>query len=303
MRPLPPLNPLLAFEVAARHKSFTKAARELNVTQGAISHQVAVLEDYFGVRLFERRSSGIELTPGAVGYANALHSAFDEARRATSAFAATASRTTLTIKGYPLLLSRWLTPRLPDFSRRAPDVDVRLVSMSGASLVDFEDGEIDLGIRYGRGRWRGLNSHLLFADELTPVCSPALVEQLGLHSAADLLDKPLLQTHARNSDWPDWFATAAVAAPYALPNVRSFEDLGLVLRIAIDGGGIAILQRAYVEDELRDGRLVIPCGPELKRDLGYYLIYPPGSARIGKVRAFCDWLQEGLAAGPEGEGG
>lgn len=289
MRALPPLNPLLAFEVAARLRSFTRAARELNVTQGAVSHQIAVLEDYFGARLFERRSSGVELTPAAVVYADALHAAFDDLRRATAAFSAASSRETLTIKGYPLLLSRWLTPRLPAYSRRSPQVDVRLVSISGASTVDFEQGGVDVGVRYGRGRWRGLTSHLLFADELTPVCTPGLAEELALASAADLSGQALLQTHARSTDWPDWFRLAGVEEP-DLRKVRGFEDLGLVLRMAMDGAGVAILQRAYVEEELRTGRLVTPCGPVLRRDLGYYLIHPVGSGRTPKVRDFCEWM-------------
>jgi LysR family glycine cleavage system transcriptional activator len=295
MRSLPPLNPLLAFEVAARYRNFTKAARDLNVTQGAISHQIAVLEDYFGALLFERKSNGIELTASAAIYADALHAAFEDVRRATAIYAAASTRTTLTIKGYPLLLSKWLTPRLSAFSRRCADVDVRLISISGASLVDFES--IDIGIRYGRGRWRGLTSHLLFVDELVPVCTPAMAQSLSLRAPCDLAGQPLLHTHARSGDWPDWFAEAGVDDPKALRQVRAFEDLGLVLRLAIEGDGIAILQKIYVEDELRDGSLVIPCEPVLRRELGYHLIYPSGSAKVSKVRAFCDWLVEDLGAG------
>jgi LysR family glycine cleavage system transcriptional activator len=300
MRSLPPLNPLLAFEVAARHLNFTKAARELNVTQGAISHQVAVLEEYFGARLFDRRSTGLDLTPSAAAYADALHEAFEDMRRATSSYASASSRTTLTIKGYPLLLSRWLTPRLPDFSRSEPGIDVRLVSISGASLIDFSDHEIDMGVRYGRGKWRGLTSHLLFADELVPVCTPDFARTHGLRQPSDLAGELLLQTHARAHDWRDWFTLAGVDDPAALDKVRSFEDLGLVLRFAIEGSGVAILQKAYVEDDLRDGRLVIPCGPVLRRDLGYHLIYPHRSAKAAKVRAFCEWLFDAPAtAGQE----
>jgi len=295
MRSLPPLNPLLAFEAASRHLNFTKAARELNVTQGAISHQIAVLEEYFGAKLFERKSNQLELTPSAAAYAETLHAAFDDVRRATVSFSTAVSpRTTLTIKGYPLLLSRWLTPRLPAFSRQFPHIDLRLVSVSGASLVDFENQDIDIGIRYGRGRWKGLTSHLLFADELVPVCTKALAKTLHLKSARDLVAKPLLQTHARAGDWPDWFSCAGVDDENALKQLTSFEDLGIVLRFAIEGSGIAILQKNYVEDDLREGRLVIPCAPVLRRDLGYHLVTPINSAKDSKVKEFSNWLLANL---------
>jgi len=298
MRSLPPLNPLLAFEAASRHLNFTKAARELNVTQGAISHQIAVLEEYFSAKLFERKSNQLDLTPSAALYADALHTAFEDMRRATASFcAAASSRTTLTIKGYPLLLSRWLTPRLPAFSRQFPHIDVRLVSVSGASLVDFENQDIDIGIRYGRGHWKGLTSHLLFADELVPVCTRALAEKLALHMPQDLAGKVLLQTHARANDWPDWFAGAGVNEDSALRHVMSFEDLGLVHRFAIEGSGIAILQKAYLEDDIREGRLVIPCESILRRELGYHLVTPVNGGKESKVREFSNWLLGSVAVG------
>jgi len=291
MRSLPPLNPLLAFEAASRHLNFTKAARELNVTQGAVSHQIAVLEEYFGAKLFERKSNQLELTASAAAYADVLHAAFDDIRRATMSFSSAVSpRTRLTVKGYPLLLSRWLTPRLLTFSRQFPHIDVRLVSVSGASLVDFENQDIDIGIRYGRGHWKGLTSHLLFLDELVPVCTKALAKSLHLKSAKDMVGKPLLQTHARANDWPDWFAAAGVDSAAALNQLSSFEDLGIVHRFAIESGGIAILQRAYIEDDLREGRLIVPCGPVLRRELGYHLVMPASGAKDGKVREFADWL-------------
>jgi LysR family transcriptional regulator, glycine cleavage system transcriptional activator len=167
---------------------------------------------------------------------------------------------------------------------------VRLVSVSGASLVDFENQDIDVGILYGRGRWKGLTSHLLFEDELVPVCTRALADKLGLRTPQDLAGQMLLQTHARANDWPDWFSGAGVTDSDALQQVTSFEDLGLVLRFALEGSGIAILQKAYLQDDISEGRLVIPCGPVLRRDLGYYLVSPVSSGKEPKVRAFTDWI-------------
>lgn len=300
MRALPPLNPLLAFEAASRHLNFTKAAQELNVTQGAVSHQIAVLEDYFGTRLFERHSNRIDLTPNAALYAKALHAAFEDIRRATASYHATTSpHTTLTIKGYPLLLSRWLMPRLPAFSRQFPHIDVRLISISGASFADFEQQDIDVEVRYGWGHWRGLSSHLLFADQLVPVCAPALAEELALRGPQDLAGKTLLQTHARSNDWPDWFRCAGITSAAALRKVKSFEDLSIVHRFALESGGVAIMQRAYVEEDIREGRLVVVCEPVLQRDLGYYLVNPSNNDQDPKVRAFVDWLREDAALGDE----
>lgn len=290
LRRLPPLNPLLAFEVAARHLSFTKAARELNVTQGAVSRQIAVLEAFFGGTLFERRSNGLALTPNAATYAAELRSAFGEIRAATKAYVAGSASPVLTVKGYTLFLSRWLMPKLPEFNRRHPRINVRLVATSGASHVDFAHDSVDVGIRYGRGRWSGLASHLLFRDALVPVCTPALAETLRLRAPENLVSKVLLQTHARDKDWPDWFAAAGVGAPDALKRVKSFEDLGLVHRCALDGVGIAIVQQAYAQEDLDAGRLVVPCGPVLNRSLGYYLVYPANCSGVPKIAAFRGWL-------------
>jgi LysR family transcriptional regulator, glycine cleavage system transcriptional activator len=290
MRPLPPLNALLTFEVASRHLSFTKASRELNVTQGAVSRQIAALEEYFGEPLFVRRNNGIALTAGAAEYAAALQAAFDKMRAATKSYVSAADRPVLTVKGYTLLLGNWLMPRLPAFNREYPRIDIRLIATSGASHVDFAKDAVDVGIRYGRGHWSGLNSHLLFRDELVPVCSPSLAKKEQLRSPQDLIGRTLLETHARSQDWPDWFATAGVSIDAKRGRTKSFEDLGLVHRCAVDGLGIALLQRAYIEEDLAAGRLIIPCESILARPLGYHLVYPSERAGVPKISSFRDWL-------------
>lgn len=294
MKRLPPLNPLLAFETAARHLSFTKAATELNVTQGAVSRRVASLEAFFGDRLFERHAGGITLTPRGAIYARQVNQAFDDLRSATRTYEAEATRPSLTIKGYPLLLNSWLMPMLPDFANRMPNVDVRLVGSSGASHVDFSIDEVDLGIRYGRGKWPGLKTSLLFRDELYPVCSPDMAKQEKLREPADLVGCNLLQTYAREQDWRDWCRLSNVPETEALQHVRSFEDLSLVHQCALEGTGIAIVQRAYIEADLASGRLVIPFEPVLMRELGYYLVCPLDRANVPEILSFTDWLTERL---------
>jgi len=290
MRDLPPLNPLLAFEVAARHLSFTKAAQELNVTQGAISRQVAVLEEYFGAPLFTRQHNGLALTRSAEIYAAELRGAFSEIRAATKAYMTGGGRSVLTVVGYTLFLNRWLVPKLPAFSERHPKIDVRIIGTSAATAVNFTSDNADVGIRYGGGRWRGIESHLLFRDALVPVCTPQLMSKLKLRSARDLAGKKLLQAHSRARDWPEWFAAGGVNQSDALSRITSFEDSAVVWRCVLDGDGIALLQEDYVQAMIKIGRLVIPCGPVLKRNLGYHLIYPTVRASVPKISVFRDWL-------------
>ena len=290
MRQLPPLNPLMAFEAAARHLSFTKAAKELNVTQGAISRQVHALEAFFGAPLFDRRGRGIDLAASAKSYGAAVIHAFEELRAATNAYAMTSERSTLTLKGYALLLHRWLMPKLPDFKKQCPKIDVRLIGTSGASHVDFVKDGVDVGIRYGRGRWEGLTSHLLFRDELVPVCAPEFAVQHRLEAAEQVKDLVLLQTYARADDWTDWLKLTRGKA--AVSERLSFEDLSVVHRCALDGMGIAILQKCYVDEDFVSGRLVAPFETVLHRQVGYYLVYPTSRADVPEISAFRKWLME-----------
>jgi LysR family glycine cleavage system transcriptional activator len=290
VRNLPPLNPLLAFEATSRHLSFTKAAQELNVTQGAVSRQVAVLEEFFGVPLFERHRNGIVLTRNATTFAAAVSQAFGDLRGAMEAYVAAAARPSLSVKAYTVFLNRWLMPRLPGFARQNPNIDVRLLGTSGASHVDFAKDRVDVGIRYGHGHWSDLNSHLLFRDELMPVCAPDLARRLRSTGPAGLAGQVLLQTHAREADWPDWLKLAGVPAGPALKRARLFEDLGIVYECALDGVGIAIMQHAYVRDDLAAGRLAAPFVPVLRRPLGYYLVYPTDRAGVPEIKLFRHWL-------------
>jgi LysR family glycine cleavage system transcriptional activator len=291
MRRLPPLNPLVAFEAAARCRSFTKAARELNVTQGAVSRQVAVLEDFFGRPLFERRNTEIVLTPHAAVYANTLRSAFDQVRAATETYRTATSTSSLTIQGYNLFLNRWLIPRLPDFSLHNPHIAVRLVATSGQVPADFAGDAIDVGIRRGSGVWHGLSAHILFTEELAPVCTPALLKQSGLrYRSADIDGTVVLQMRSRASDWQEWAASAGLSIAATLSRARSLESLGAVYQSALQGEGLALLQLTYLEDDIASGRLVVPFGPVLRRPVGHYLVYPTERAHVPEIAAFRDWI-------------
>lgn len=293
-RRIPPLNPLRAFEAAARHMSFTKAAEEMNVTQGAISRQVKVLEEYLGFALFDRTSKGLELSRNGRGYAATLSQAFEQIALATDEVITARSHSVLTIRGYTTFLVRWLVPLLPEFKIKHPNIEIRLVSASDP--VDFERENVDLGIRYGYGHWRNMESELLFFDSLIPVCSPALVEQTRLESPRDLSRCTLLHLNLRRRDWPDWLA-AAGDEHLNVENNLFLEDLGVVYQCAVAGMGVAIGQQAYVEDDLAARRLVAPFDFVLRRSKGYYLVFPKDRGHVTKIRVFQEWLRERIAIG------
>lgn len=288
---IPPLNALRAFEAAARNLSFTKAGSELNVTQGAVSRQVRLLEEFFGFELFERSPRGVELTRVGEVYSAAISAALDTITRATDEAATSRTHTILTIRGYTNLLVRWLTPLLPDFHVRHPTIEVRLVT--SGDPVDFERDKVDLGIRFGYGRWSGLESDLLFQDELTPVCSPQMQEALELKRPQDLGRCTLLHLTLRERDWPDWFTVAGVDEPQESDDVY-MEDLGVLYQCAIAGQGVAIGQHQYVREFLANGSLVAPFEHVLHRNTGYYLVCPRERAGLAKVKAFREWLREVL---------
>lgn len=293
LRRLLPLNPLRAFEAAARHLSFTRAADELGVTQGAVSRHIRALEERLGFPLFVRTAQGLHLEQGGRVYAQVLQDAFTRIARATDNLIATQTHSVLTIRGYTTFFIRWLIPRLPEFQRIHADIEVRLVAAT--TPVDFDRDAVDIGVRYGAGHWRGWRSDLLFRDELFPVCGPGYLAQRDAKSPATLiLESTLLHHNLRSADWIDWLAMADCA------QVRHdnlyFEDLSIVYECARANLGIAIGQRSYIEDDLASGRLVQPFDTVLHRDLGYYLVCPAERADAPKIRLFREWLLSGVAA-------
>lgn len=288
-RRMPPLNALRTFEVAARNLSFTKAAAEINLTQGAVSRQVKLLEDFLGFELFERTPRGVELSRAGAVYAAALTRAFQSIIDATDELATTHTQSVLTIRGYTTFIVRWLLPLMPDFHRRHGNIEVGLVSASDP--VDFERDRVDLGIRYGYGRWKGVVCFPLFKDELLPVCSPLLQQAACLVSPRDLDRCTLLHINLRQKDWPDWLAQVGLRSSIGAQNLY-FEDLGIAYECALAGQGIVMGQRAYVAADLAAGRLVAPFEDVLHRDAGYFLVCPKERVELAKIKAFTSWLSD-----------
>jgi LysR family glycine cleavage system transcriptional activator len=296
---LPSLNGLRAFEAAARHLSFTVAASELNVTQTAISHQIRRLEEELGIRLFVRRNRALALTPEAKNYLPGVRAAFNDLRLATDQLLRKDDDHVLTVSTLASLAAKWLLPRLSKFQEAHPGIDVRITTST--SLVDFKGGDVDAAIRYGRGHWLGVRADWLLADQLFPVCSPALLAgKKPLRQPEDLADHVLLHSSAGNDDdWRLWLTAAGLPNNLSkLPGV-TFDIAFMTLQAAIDGIGVAIGRTSYVEADIAQGRLVVPFKITLPADAGFYLVTPEARADSPKLVAFRQWLVASVQGGPE----
>lgn len=285
---LPSLNGLRAFEAAARHLSFTQAAAELNVTQTAISHQIRRLEEELGLRLFVRQNRSLALTPEAREYLPGVRAAFNDLRLATDRLLRRDDGRVLTVSTLASLAAKWLLPRLSDFQESHPGIDVHITTST--SLVDFERDKIDAAIRYGRGQWPGVRAEWLMADELFPVCSPALLNgSKPLRCPEDLKDHVLL--HAGNGDdWRLWLTAASLPTDISRQPGVTFDLVFMTVQAAIDGIGVAMGRTTYVRDDIAKGRLVVPFRIALPANAGFYLVTPEGRADSQKLTAFRQWL-------------
>ena len=290
---LPPLNALRAFECAARHMSFTRAAQELHVTQAAVSHQVKALEEHLGVKLFRRLNRALRLTDEGQAYAPALGEAFEQIRAATRRLRAEEAAAPLTVSVLPSFAARWLVPRLGRYRERYPQADLLVDPTS--RVVDLARGETDLAIRYGRGRYPGLHTTRLLGEILFPVCSPSLLETHGpLHEPGDLIRLPLLHDDD-HSDWRAWLETVG-ASPRDAVRGTVFTDSSLLVQAAIAGQGVAMARGVLVDDALRAGLLLRPFAHSLATELAYYVLCLPERAQQPKIARFREWLLEEAAA-------
>src|SRR6185312_549357 len=255
---LPSLNGLRAFEAAARHLSFTLAANELNVTQTAISHQIRRLEDELGIKLFIRQNRALALTPKAREYLPGIRAAFNDLRLATDRIQRKGDDRVLTVSTLASLAAKWLLPRLSGFQEAHPDIDVHITTST--SLVDFRNGDVDAAIRYGRGQWSGLRADWLMADELFPVCSPALLKgDKPLRCPEDLANWTLLHSSGGyDDDWRLWLTAAGLPPDISKQPGLSFDLIFMTVQAAIDGIGVAMGRTSYVEADIAKGRLVVP---------------------------------------------
>ncbi len=287
---LPSLNGLRAFEAAARHLSFTNAAAELNVTQTAISHQIRRLEEELGIRLFVRQNRALTLTPQAKDYLPGVRAAFNDLRLATDRLLRKDNDHVLTVSTLASLAAKWLLPRLSAFQEAHPGIDVRITTST--ALVDFRNGDVDAAIRYGRGHWPGVRADWLTADELFPVCSPALLTgRRPLQSPQDLAHHTLLHSSGGyDDDWRLWLTAAGLPTDISKQPGLTFDLILMTVQAAIDGIGVAMGRTSYVEADIAKGRLVVPFEITLPADAGFYLVSPEGRTDTPKLAAFRQWL-------------
>jgi len=283
MRRLLFLNGIKAFEAAARSGSFAAAGHELNVSAAAISRMVHLLEDRLGVALFERKANRLVTTAAGRAYQSGLTPIFDALASLTAQVTAPSTVRVLTIGVGPSFAMRWLIPRLADFYEQERSIDVRITT-GGAAAPFGEDWSC--GIQLGDGEWPGLIAEPLFAADLQPVCSPRRAS--ALKRPGDLKGPTLLRIAHSPDDWPSWLKAAGVARVTA--RGPEFQFYGQALQAAVDGLGIAMGIRPYIDDDLAAGRLVAPFALSVPKGMRWYLVYREFRAGQRDFVAFRRWI-------------
>jgi LysR family transcriptional regulator, glycine cleavage system transcriptional activator len=285
-RRLPPLNGLKAFEAAARSESFTRAAEELNVTQGAVSHQVKALEDILGLKLFHRERQRLILSEAGRDYLITIRDALDRIAVGTQRLLQRQESGVLTVSTSPDFAAKWLVNRLGRFAENCPDVDLRVAALT--HHADFARDDVDVSIRHGDGHWPGLNVERLYSERLFPVCSPKLVTgRSRITKVADLLKFPLLRLEdAKN--WTRLFEAAGVKATVGPGPV--LNRASMLIDAAIDGQGIALARTALAAWDLINGRLVRPVEISLTMPKTYWFVCPKAASNVPKIATFRNWV-------------
>ena len=283
-----PLNALRAFEVSARHLSFTRAALELHVTQTAVSQHVKNLEDRIGAQLFRRLPRGLALTDEGAALLPVLAQSFGRIASVLGQFREGRAREALTIGVVGTFAVGWLMPRLQDFQQLHPFVDLRLFTHN--NRVDLAGEGLDYAIRFGDGAWHGTEAEPLMPSPLSPVCAPLLAP--ALQRPADLHRTTLLRSY-RSDEWPAWFSAAAVECPLLRGAV--FDSSMTMAEAAAQGAGIALLPVSMFGRELRQGRLVRPFAVETQNGR-YWLTRLKSRAEGAAMQVFRAWLMQAVAA-------
>jgi LysR family transcriptional regulator, glycine cleavage system transcriptional activator len=286
LRRLPPLNALKAFEAAARSESFTRAAEELNVTQGAVSHQVKALEAILGVKLFNRERQRLTMTEAGREYLAVVRDALDRIAVGTERLVQRQTSGVLTVSTSPDFAAKWLVHRLGRFAEAHSDIDLRV--SAATQYVDFAREDVDLAVRHGDGNWPGPDVVRLCSEQLFPVCAPKFVSGRNrITKASDLLKFPLLRLDDWKN-WARWFDAAGVAAPVTQGPV--LNRASMLIDAAVDGQGIALARTTLAAWDLINGRLVRPIDVSLRMANTYWIVCPSATSALPKIAMFRKWL-------------
>jgi LysR family glycine cleavage system transcriptional activator len=278
---------LAAFDATARNGSVTAAARELNLTHGAISRQVAALEFQLGASLFVRSARGVQLTNVGKAYAEEIRAALSALRNASLNVITSPLSCTLNLAILPTFGTRWLMPRFPNFLQENPDITVNFVTR--LSRFEFGAEGIDTAIHYGAPNWPGAACTFLMGEEAIPVCSPALLPRAKDMLNKDLRDLPLLHLESRADAWKDWFKIHGLEVP-SNTGAMVFEQFSIVAHAAVAGLGVALIPRFLIRGELDRGELVVLSDEALISEMGYYLATPEAKTDYAPVVALREWL-------------
>jgi DNA-binding transcriptional LysR family regulator len=283
---LPSTSLLVAFEAASRTGSVTAAARELDLTQSAVSRQIKALEEQLGVELFVRERQTVRLTLAGDGYAREIREALRRISSASLNLRANPHGGTLNLAILPTFGTRWLAPRLGGFLAANPGVTINLVTR--LSPFDFRLDSIDAAIHFGHPHWPGAELTFLMSEKTVPACSPEFRRRHAIDAAQDLLEVPLLHLTTRPDAWERWFADNGVN--FRTVHGMLFDQFATAAQAAMAGLGVALLPTFLIQDELKNGDLVAAVEGETESSENYYIAYPPERADYVPLEAFRDWI-------------
>ncbi len=300
-RRLPPANSLVVFEAAARHLNFTRAAKELGVTQAAVSRQMQLLEEHLGIQLFQRSPRSLKLTAGGQRLHKAVTMGLEHIAGTAAELRRNGPQADLTVSSSVTFASYWLMSRVAKFRAAHPEIELKLVA--SAPVSDLASAGVDLAVRYGAGRWPGVRSTRLMDNEIFPVCAPSYRPSGDLSRPADLLNEVLLHLLEYDRNWVTWEAWLKSFGVEGRPRQRglTFDNYLVLIQAALDGQGIALGGGRLAEDFIAQGRLVRPIAATLGSDRGFYLLWPGDHELTEPAQLFREWIIA-EAKGPKAAG-
>ncbi|WP_142781798.1 LysR substrate-binding domain-containing protein [Agrobacterium sp. T29] len=291
-----PLNPLRAFAVACRHKTFTAAARELGVSQVAVSRQISILENYLNVSLFERGKRSAKLTEVGRAFGHEISGLFDEIELATQRIINQETESTVNLRIYPTFANYWLMSRLVDFTARFPDIRVRFDTR--VEPLDFRGTHLDVAVQLGSGTWRDAKCRRLFDEEIDVVCSQRYLETVGpVSQPEDVAHCNLIHSRYRRRAWDQW--AEAHDVDIAHHQRMEFDSSLLTFSAAEKGFGMALGQIGVIDEAVAEGRLVRPLRQAIPTGSAFYVVWPTSVSVNVKTKRFIDWLLEQVGEAPE----